>query len=215
MEQQRQGPGGNRRRRRKHRSEPRANPEPVLIAARRPNSPLLQRVNGRPPIVASAAPTPKPDRARSPDDGAKPGRPSEPPQRRTARIVQAPGGPSDEAERNRQRLLARLMASDGRGAISRAAKEYTRAGFEFPLEQEVQLQLLEHFDEEQARGAIQALAYLLEREKPLKRPVLDQRLRRLEEYGEETQTRDQAAELRRALRNRSDGPAEARPRLGS
>jgi hypothetical protein len=215
MEQQRQGPGGNRRRRRKHRGEARSNPEPVLIAARRPNSPILPRNNSRSPIVASAAPVAKPERVRAEETSAKQARTSDPPQRRTARIVQAPGGPSDEAERNRQRLLARLMASDGRGAITRAAKEYKQAGFEFPLEQAVQLQLLEHFDEEYARAALEALTYLLEREPPLKKPVLEQRLRRLEEYAEESQIRERAAELRRALRARGDGPPEARTRLSS
>jgi hypothetical protein len=110
-------------------------------------------------------------------------------------------GDADERERQRQRLLDRLMAAETRGSISRAADEYLQGGFEFPIEQPVQLQLLEHFDESKARQAISVLAQLLGKEAPLKRPILEQRLRRLEEYADEAPTRDAAAELRRALRS--------------
>jgi hypothetical protein len=41
---------------------------------------------------------------------------------------------------------------------------------------------------------------LLSREPPIKRPVLDQRLRRLEEHADEAPTRQLAADLRRTLR---------------
>jgi hypothetical protein len=119
---------------------------------------------------------------------------------RSARIVSIARGDTDAKERERQRLMDRLMASETRGAISRSADEYTRAGFDFPEEQAVQLQLLEHFDEERARGAIEVLARLIERETPLKKPILEQRLRRLEEYGDEPATRSAAADLRRAIR---------------
>jgi hypothetical protein len=84
--------------------------------------------------------------------------------------------------------------------ISRAADECRRAGVEFPHEQAVQLQLLEHVDETLARGAIAALGQLLAAEAPKKRPVLEQRLRRLEDTSDEEATRTAAAELRRALR---------------
>jgi hypothetical protein len=103
-------------------------------------------------------------------------------------------------ERQRQRLIDRLLASEGRVAISRAADEYRAASFEFPVEQEVQLKLLEHLDETCARSAIEALKALLERERPIKKPVFEQRLRRLEEYGEDAATRDAAASLRRTIR---------------
>jgi hypothetical protein len=93
------------------------------------------------------------------------------------------------------------MMSETRGSISRAADEYAQAGFEFPAEQTVQLQLLEHFDEERARSAITVLAHLIDAEPPLKRPILEQRLRRLEEYADEPSTRSAAAELRRAIRS--------------
>jgi len=92
------------------------------------------------------------------------------------------------------------MGCEGRGAVSRAANEYREAGFDFPREQEVQLQLLEHFDEERARDAIAVLAELLEDQAPIKKPVFEQRLRRLEEYADEPATRAAAARLRRGIR---------------
>jgi hypothetical protein len=202
MEGQRQRSGGGRRRRRKARAEARVNAEPAVIVARRPNSPLIVNGNGKPTVAASAAPQTKASNGAHDASPAEPAaaRPVPAPPKRSARIVQLPSDPADDAEKQRQRLLARLMASDGRGAISRAASEYQNAGFAFPEEQDVQLQLLESFDEEQAREAVRVLARLLAREPPIKRPVLEQRLRRLEEYGDEAQTRETAAELRRTLR---------------
>lgn len=200
MEGQRQRSGGGRRRRRKARAEARASIEPAVIVARRPNSPHIANGGAKPAIAASAAPQAE-VRAGSHPATIDPmaARPTPPP-RRSARIVQLSTDSADDVERQRQRLLARLMASEGRGAISRAASEYRSAGFSFPEEQDVQLQLLESFDEEQAREAVHVLARLLAREAPIKRPVLEQRLRRLEEYGDEAQTRETAAELRRHLR---------------
>ena len=122
------------------------------------------------------------------------------PPRRTARIVQASDGNSDDLEKEHRRLLGRVLTSEGRGAISRAAEEYRRAGFEFPVEQAVQLQVLEHADEDQARQAILHLSTLLEREPPIKKPIFEQRLRRLEEYADEAATRSAAASLRRVIR---------------
>ena len=169
--------------------------EPILIAARRPNAPLLARAKSavsaeRPaPAIEPKLDAPK---SRSPQP--------EPEKRRSARIVQVSKGDADARERERQRLLDRLMASETRGAITRTADDYLKAGFELPAEQPVQLQLLEHFDEEHARGAVSVLTSLIARETPFKKPILEQRLRRLEEYGEESATRLAAAELRRAIR---------------
>jgi hypothetical protein len=125
---------------------------------------------------------------------------STPPARRVARIVAAPSRDGDAQLRERERLLARLLASEGRSSITRAADEYVRAGFDFPVDQRVQLQLLEHLDEARARASLGALAEILVREPPLKRPVFEQRLRRLEDSAEEEATRKAAAELRRQLR---------------
>jgi hypothetical protein len=182
-----------------------------MIAARRPNSPLISG-SGRRSVAASAAP------GHGNGNGNGNGTPQvalaeplvvEAPkraeagcgQRRAARIVPLGRGETDERERNRLRLLDRLMHSETRGAISRAANEYLEAGFEFPQEQAVQLQLLEHFDESRARDAVEALARLLQEEAPTKVPILTQRLRRLEEYADEAQSREAAAELRRSLRS--------------
>jgi hypothetical protein len=191
-----------------------------LIVARRPNSPLIvtnergaataaapvrrNRSHGAAPVPHRAMPEPseptpnevEPDKAaESPANGNGNGR-----KERSARIVQVSRGDADGRERERLRLMDRLMCSETRGAITRAANEYAQAGFEFPAEQPVQLQLLEHFDEESARGAIEVLKSLIVTEPPLKKPILEQRLRRLEEYAEEPATRAAAAELRRAIR---------------
>ena len=122
------------------------------------------------------------------------------PSRRSARIVATGSRNTDSAEVERERLLARLLASQGRAMISRAADECRRAGVEFPVSQAVQLQLLEHVDESLARDALVALGQLLAAEAPLKRPILEQRLKRLEDSADEEATRSAAAELRRSLR---------------
>jgi hypothetical protein len=121
-------------------------------------------------------------------------------ERRSARIVQLNGGNADATEKQRLRLLDRLLLSEGRGAISRAANEYRDAGFTFPAEQEVQLKLLEHFDEDCARGALDTLSRLLREQPPLQRPVLEMRLRRLEECADDPDMREAAGVLRRAIR---------------
>jgi hypothetical protein len=120
--------------------------------------------------------------------------------RRSARIVAAPEHARDAARIERERLLARFLGSQGRAMISRAADECVRAGIEFPADQASQLQLLEHVDEALARSAIATLGRILALEPPAKRPILEQRLRRLEDTAEEEATRTAAAELRRALR---------------
>jgi hypothetical protein len=121
-------------------------------------------------------------------------------QRRAARIVQVNATGPDDREKQRLRLLERLLSSEGRVAISRAANDLRLAGFEFPLNQDVQLQLLEHNDENLARQAILQLKILLQSERPIKLPVISQRLRRLEDVGEDPVTRQAAAELRRLIR---------------
>ena len=120
--------------------------------------------------------------------------------RRTARIVQLSASAPDDDELRRQRLLDRLRCSEGRSAISRIADELIQSQLEVPEEQEVQLQLLEHVDERRARAAIEVMARLLQSQSPIKRPILDQRLRRLELEADEQETRDKAAALRRSIR---------------
>lgn len=195
-------PNRSSRRRRRKRSKP-AQPskaEPIMIVARRPNSPRIEKPTRR---MKAASAKPRPDGslvAAAPEQEARPADTEDRSRRREARIVQAKPGQVDEHERDRLRLLDRLMTSEGRSAISRAVENYLSAGFELPAEQEVQLKVLEHFDEVRARQALDVLAGLLTSEKPKQLPVFDQRLRRLEEHADEPATRAAAADLRRALR---------------
>jgi hypothetical protein len=105
-------------------------------------------------------------------------------------------------------LLEKLRAAQGRTEISRAVNQLITAGISVPLEQELQLQLLEHVDEAQVRAAMQALTQLFLEQAPMKKTLLQDRLRRLEEYAEEAQTREAAAALRRLLRDLPEPQAQ-------
>jgi hypothetical protein len=257
MEGQRERTSSRRRQRRKSKNARGKVPlEPVLIAARRPDSPLLR--NGFRNVIASAEPKRSglasvqltdafgspaaSSRALSLDDGAHPGqngtsehgpasfddaaegnRPTgsgafdaspapvldaidradaprpDGVRRRAVRIVKV----AEQAlapDNREQRLLDRLVRSQGRSAISRAADDLWDSKFVAPRQQEVQIQLLEHENEHRARDAVFVMAELLQRESPIQRPVLDQRLRRLEEFAEDPITRDAARALRRSMR---------------
>jgi hypothetical protein len=119
--------------------------------------------------------------------------------RRAVRIVKVSDNVLTQSNREQQ-LLDRLVRSQGRGAISRAADDLWESKFVAPKRQEVQIQLLEHENEHRARDAVFIMAELLQREAPIKRPVLDQRLRRLETSAEDPITRDAAGALRRSMR---------------
>lgn len=119
--------------------------------------------------------------------------------RRAVRIVKVSDNVLTQSNREQQ-LLDRLVRSQGRGAISRAANDLWESKFVAPKRQEVQIQLLEHENEHRARDAVFIMAELLQREAPIKRPVLDQRLRRLETSAEDPITRDAAGALRRSMR---------------
>jgi len=151
---------------------------------------------GAPPVTE---PLPPVETLDAPPDGETPA--EQKPRPRSARIVSASAQDPDGRKLERERLLARFLSSEGRGAVTRAADQYLRAGFEFPLEQPAQLQLLEHLDEALVRGAVETLRGIVVSEPPLKRPILEQRLKRLEDSAEEAETRALATELRRALRN--------------
>lgn len=181
---------GQQRGQRRARRSARPAVEPVIMAARRPGF-VKREVLPREVRVRSSEPPTAP---------IEPTESNSPPVRRAARIVAAPSRDGDAQLRERERLLARLLASEGRSSITRAADDYVRAGFDFPVDQRVQLQLLEHLDETLARASLGALAEILAREPPLKRPIFEQRLRRLEDSAEEEATRKAAADLRRQLR---------------
>jgi hypothetical protein len=196
MDGQRQRSGG--RGRRHKRGRPTSTAEPILIAARRPNAPRLDGGRGR-SVAASARPRSEPSaEVEVRTSLATP--PAEPAPRRTARIIALSKTHDNEQERLRSKLLDRLVSSEGHSAVTRAAREFREAGFEYPVEQRVQLQLLEHLEEATVREALFALSELVEREPVLKSPVLDQRLRRLEEHADEGATRLAAAALRRLVR---------------
>lgn len=186
----------------------------MLIAARRPDSPLPQRAN-RNGVAASAEPrngtsakalstlgagmesTTTTRSSNLPGNGYGNGSAVT---RRSARIVQHAAPALDDRERMRLRLLERLAGSDGRHVISKVADELWANDFSVPAEQALQVQLLEHFDESRVRDAMAVLQDLIQKEPALKRPVFEQRLRRLEEYAEEASTRDAAKALRRLVR---------------
>ena len=101
----------------------------------------------------------------------------------------------------RERLVAQLLAAQGRPAVTRATETLLGAGHELPDTQEAHLQVLEHSDEARVRASLLALDAMFSshREQVKRRPVLEQRLKRIEEFAEETATRDAAAALRRKL----------------
>lgn len=132
--------------------------------------------------------------------GAQPAAPIEK-ERRVARIAAAPTTSLlDDATARRERLLERLILSEGRSAISRVANELLDTAEALPETQEVQLQLLEHIDERRAKDAMAVLERLWGSQAPIKRPILDQRLRRLESEADDAEIRTKAAQLRRTLR---------------
>ncbi|MEI9952076.1 MAG: hypothetical protein WDO74_24595 [Pseudomonadota bacterium] len=154
---------------------------------------LARRPASVPPAAPSTDPVPEP---------AAPAPEAEPlpvASKRAARIVGAPLA-VDDNELERRHLLARLLDSEGPAQVTRAANAYRKGGFQFPEEQLVQLKLLEHKDEAEVCTALDVLTALLDEQAPIKLPVFEQRLKRLEDGAEEAETRNRAAELRRVLR---------------
>lgn len=117
---------------------------------------------------------------------------------RGGRIVALRSTARDERELERERLISKLRAAEGRNAISRAAEELFQAGFDAPADdQHVHLQLLEHQDELRVRAALTRLADILDQEPAQRFAVLDSRLRRLQELADDAETRTLAGQLRR------------------
>lgn len=122
------------------------------------------------------------------------------------RIVLAPAPNADPRTLERQKLLNKLLIAEGRPGVSKAADAFLTAGFTFPEEQDVYLQLLEHANEEHVRGAIDALDGILAGELPKRRAVLESRLRRIEQFAEDAATRTAAERLRRRVSGRGVTP---------
>jgi hypothetical protein len=115
------------------------------------------------------------------------------------KIIVPRGPSSDPRVVERERLVHALLAAQGRPAVTQATDALLRAGHDLPEDQEVHLQVLEHDDEARVRVSLAALATILGREPARRRPVLEQRLRRLEELAEDAATREAATQLRRKL----------------
>jgi hypothetical protein len=159
---------------------------PEVVLARRPTSTSPPAASAEPKTVALSSPLPELETHSVPA-------------KRAARIVKSPPA-IDDSELERRHLLSRLLDSEGPGAVTRAAKAYRKGGFQFPEEQLVQLKLLEHSDEVEVLTALDVLSALLDQQPPVKLPVFEQRLKRLEDGAENPETRSRAAELRRVLR---------------
>jgi hypothetical protein len=123
---------------------------------------------------------------------------------RPAKIVSVPVR-DDPRREERDKRLAKLMAAEGRAAVTKACEAYLRAGFELPKEQETMLKLLDHDHEGRVLNALASLAKLLEVEPPARRAVLEARLRRLEEDADD-------ADVRALVRTRL--PRQRDPREG-
>ena len=195
--------GRRRRRRKSPAKKPAAKIEPVVVAARRPDSPRLEKPSRR-MKAASAKPRSLGESTlgrvvERPNPEVDPAELEARKKRREARIVVRKEDEIDETEKTRRRLLSRYLAAEGRAAVTKAANDYCAAGFEFPREQEAQLKLLEHFDESQAQRALLVLKDLLNEESPTQLPVFRQRLRRLEDHADDPELREAAAQMRRVL----------------
>ena len=122
------------------------------------------------------------------------------PDRSSVKMVTVPvAREADPRHAERTKRLAKLLAAEGRAAVSKAADDYLQAGFALPEEQEVLLKLLDHTGEDRVRDALHRLLVLLDREPPQRRAVLDARVRRLEEDAEEAETRALATSVRRKV----------------
>jgi hypothetical protein len=151
-------------------------------------------------LEALFKPTPARDR-----DGDEEASKSVPINKTPGRIVLAPPSQSDPRAVERQKLLNKLLTAEGRPNVSKAADEIIKAGFTFPVEQDVYLQLLEHASEDHVRSAIDVLDGILAGELPRRRAMLESRLRRIEQFAEEPTTREAAERLRRRVSGRCDG----------
>ena len=127
-----------------------------------------------------------------------------------ARIVLPPNPEADPKNAERRRLLGKFLTAKGSVSISQAANEFLAAGFLFPEDQETHVQMLEHEDEQLVHDSIAKLTSILVGELPKRRPIIEQRLRRIEDQADGDGTRAAAAALRRMLSGRGI-PAQGLP----
>jgi hypothetical protein len=119
-------------------------------------------------------------------------------ERPAKKVVSVPNR-EDPRGPERQKRLGKLLAAEGRAAVTKAADDFTNAGFELPDEQEVMLKLLDHSRDDRICAALTALVRLLGEEPVQRRTVLEARLRRLEEHGDDAEVRALATSLRKQL----------------
>lgn len=115
------------------------------------------------------------------------------------KVVQTATEGDTPAVNRRQDMLRKINAAQGSKPISDTIDAFLQAGYVLPDDQEIFLQMLEHRDETRVREAIQKLEQLLMGQLPRRKPVLVQRLKRLEEHAEDDDTRSAAAQLRRKV----------------
>jgi hypothetical protein len=120
---------------------------------------------------------------------------------RSKKVVSVPSR-EDPRGPEREKRLAKLLAAEGRAAVTKAADDFTGAGFELPGEQESMLKLLDHDRDAQVRWALEGLARLLDAEPPHRRKVLEARLRRLEESADDAEVRALAGSLLKQVLSR-------------
>lgn len=119
---------------------------------------------------------------------------------RMPKVVEtAAPSPDAAGPSRRQDQLRKILAAQGTRSISDSIDGFLNAGHTLPDDQEVFLQMLEHRDEGRVRDAITSLERLLMGQVPKRKPVLVQRLKRIEEHAEESATRDAAGLLRRKV----------------
>lgn len=181
--QQAQASNGGQRRRNGKRKSPAKNDgprvEPILIAARRPDAPIVAS-RPRRTIAASAQPRSVESFSRQPAPEL-PSRLSSPTKRREVRIVEVKEITLGAVERKAEQLLERFLRADGRGVISRIAIDLQNHQIEIPGTPEYQIQLLEHSDDRIVEAALNRLEALFDQGDLSKEPLLERRLRRIED----------------------------------
>ncbi len=118
---------------------------------------------------------------------------------RMPKVVETATAVGEPGPNRRQDQLRKILAAQSTKSISDSIDGFLNAGHTLPDDQEVFLQMLEHRNEDRVRDAIGKLEHLLMGQVPKRKPVLVQRLKRIEEHAEESATRDAAVALRRKV----------------
>jgi hypothetical protein len=101
---------------------------------------------------------------------------------------------------SREEMHARFVKAQGSHAITEAFEAFSYAGYALDDDdQEGWLQVLEHRDESKVRGAIEKLRTEFARKPARHKPLLIQRLRRLEDNADEPETVAAAGDLRKSV----------------